>query len=194
MSASDLDPHLRKFQKELSAAGAAMSAGLALLIIGVPFVILFLGSVRVLSLVEGRLVEVMLGERMPRRPLYSQRDHSLPDRIKGMFTDPRSWSTLLYMIAMMPLGVVYFTLALVGQMPGAAFMAAPLAVAFGSVNGGLWLDNWQVASEASWWWELSLLFVAGVVLLFATLHLARGIGLLHGRFAKHLLVKTAQYG
>jgi hypothetical protein len=32
-----------------------------------------------------------------------------------------------------------------------------------------------------------------VLLLFATLHLARGIGRLHGLFAKHLLVKSAQY-
>ena len=45
-------------------AGVSMSAGFAVLIIGVPFVILYFGSVRVLSLVEGRLVEVMLGERM----------------------------------------------------------------------------------------------------------------------------------
>src|SRR5690606_23238077 len=53
--------------------GLAMSAGFAILIIGIPFLILFFGSIRVLSLVEGRLVEVMLGERMPRRPLYSAR-------------------------------------------------------------------------------------------------------------------------
>ena len=33
----------------------------------------------------------------------------------------------------------------------------------------------------------------GIVLLFVTLHLARGIGHLHGQFAKHLLVKTSQY-
>jgi len=36
-------------------------------------------------------------------------------------------------------------------------------------------------------------FVGGVVLLFATLHLARGIGRMHGLLAKHLLVKSAQY-
>jgi hypothetical protein len=38
-----------------------------------------------------------------------------------------------------------------------------------------------------------VMFVLGVALLFATLHLARGIGYLHGQFAKHLLVKSAQY-
>ena len=48
--------------------GTSLSAGFAVLIIGIPFVILFLGSVRMLSLLEGRIVEVMLGERMPRRP------------------------------------------------------------------------------------------------------------------------------
>jgi hypothetical protein len=40
---------------------------------------------------------------------------------------------------------------------------------------------------------LMLMGTIGVALLFATLHLARGIGYLHGQFAKHLLVKTAQY-
>jgi hypothetical protein len=40
---------------------------------------------------------------------------------------------------------------------------------------------------------LPLVFVAGILLLFLTLHLARGIGYLHGHFAKHLLVKISQH-
>ena len=63
--------------------GVSMSAGLAVLIIGIPFVILYFGSVRLLSLVEGRIVEVMLGERMPRRPLYSERGKSWLERIRN---------------------------------------------------------------------------------------------------------------
>jgi hypothetical protein len=58
------------------------------LIIGIPFAILFLGSVRVLSLVEGRIVETMLGERMPRRPLYTARGKGWVDRINDMFCRP----------------------------------------------------------------------------------------------------------
>jgi hypothetical protein len=38
-------------------------------------------------------------------------------------------------------------------------------------------------------WATPLLAVAGVLLLFVTLHLARGIGHLHGMMAKHLLVR-----
>ena len=40
--------------------GISLSAGLSILIIGIPVVILYFGSVRLLSLVEGRIVEVML--------------------------------------------------------------------------------------------------------------------------------------
>ena len=45
--------------------------------------------------------------------------------------------------------------------------------------------------DSPWVWPASVL--GGVLLLFVTLHVARGIGRLHGQLAKHLLVKTAQY-
>ena len=54
--------------------GVSLSAGLAILIIGVPFFVLFMGSVYALSLMEGRLVEVLLGQRMPRRPQAPSRE------------------------------------------------------------------------------------------------------------------------
>jgi hypothetical protein len=61
--------------------GLSLSVGLSVLIIGLPFIVLFFGSVRVLSLVEGRVVEAMLGMRMPRRPAYPTRDLPLGKRI-----------------------------------------------------------------------------------------------------------------
>ena len=67
--------------------GASLSAGLLVLIVGVPLLLLFLMSVRLLALVEGRIVEVLLGQRMPRRPLYTQRDKSWLKRIGELFTD-----------------------------------------------------------------------------------------------------------
>lgn len=181
-------------------AGASMSAGFAVLIIGIPFVILFFGSVRILSLVEGRLVEVMLGERMPRRPLYADRGKPWTQRIVDMFTDPRTWSTMLYFLAMLPLGIAYFTVAVTLIALSLSFVAAPLAVWFFGSDLGISGDGWQVLhigdETVDTWvhaWSLPLLFVGGILLLFATLHLARGIGKLHGLFAKHLLVKTAAY-
>jgi uncharacterized membrane protein len=181
--------------------GLSMSAGLAVLIIGIPFVILFFGSVRLLSLVEGRIVEVMLGERMPRRPLYNSRGKPILERIKDLFVDPRTWSTMLYMLAMLPLGIVYFTVAVTLLTTAIACIGVPPLLGFGAFDGWT-VDNFWVGplvfndyevSTMLGWWEYPIVFVFGVILLFATLHLVRGIGKLHGLFAKHLLVKSAQY-
>lgn len=178
--------------------GASLSAGFAVLIIGIPFVILFLGSVRMLSLVEGRLVEVMLGERMPRRPLYSGHGKPWLERIKDMFIDPRTWGTLLYFLLMLPLGIVYFTVAVTLLSVSITFVAAPFLVWFGDVTTNTQLGGWQllnidgdVIGTSMHGWELPFGLVAGVLLLFVTLHVARGVGRLHGQLAKHLLVKSA---
>ena len=174
-------------------AGISMSFGLSVIIIGIPFVILFLGSVRLLSLVEGRIVEVMLGERMPRRPVYADRDRPVLARIGGMFTDPRTWSTLLYMLAMLPLGILYFTVTVVLLSTSLGLIVAAPVAAFGgfagwSLSGGS-IGYWQPASTLGMW-ELPIAFACGVVLLFASLHLVRGIGRMHGEIAKQLLVKA----
>ena len=166
--------------------GASMSLGLSVLVIGIPFVILFFGSVRVLSLVEGRLVEAMLGERMPRRPLYASTSATLIGRIKEMFTDPRTWATMLYMLLMLPLGIAYFTLAVTLLSVALSLILAPVAMAFGAA-GWLSLGDVEISGQP---WQAPLVFVGGVLLLFGTLHLARGIGTLHAQLAKHMLVRA----
>lgn len=180
--------------------GVSLSLGLMILIIGIPLLILYFGSVRILSLVEGRIVEVMLGERMPRRPLYASRGKPWLERIKDMFTDPRTWSTQLYFLLMLPLGIGYFTLVTTLVTTSVVLVAVPLLVWFGVADTGVSIDGWQVlnihddlVTTSLQAWELPLLLLAGVVLLFVTLHVARGIGRLHGLFAKHMLVKSAQY-
>jgi uncharacterized membrane protein len=168
--------------------GLSLSLGLLLLaLIGVPLGILFFASVRGLSLIEGRLVEVMLGERMPRRPLYSDRDKPLLTRIKEMFTDPRSWSTLLYMLLMLPLGIFYFVTAVALISFTVAFLASPMAWMLGFPISATF-DAWAWYAPAS---AVPAFFALGVLLLFGTLHLARGIGYLHAQLAKQLLVKSA---
>ncbi len=168
--------------------GLSLSAGLAVLIIGIPFIVLFFASVRVLALVEGRLVEVMLGVRMPRRPASSARGLPLLQRIGAMFTDPRTWGTLLYLLLMLPLGVAYFTLAVTGLTLSVTLAAAPFVQGFGvpmtTFNGVAYF--WPL-------WALPFALLGGVLLFFVVLHMARGVGWLHGHLAKHLLVKLGGY-
>ena len=175
--------------------GLSLSAGLFILIIGIPFLVLFLATVRVLSLVEGRIVETMLGERMPRRPLYTERGLPWMERIKRLFTDARTWSTMLYFGLMLPLGTVYFTIAVTGLTLTLSLIATPFAWLFGE-HAGLRIDDWHFGPgvvDVAPGLALPLLFVLGVLGFFAMLHLARGVGRLHGAIAKQLLVKSATY-
>ena len=55
----------------LIVAGLSTMAGFAILIVGIPFALLFIAVVRAVSLAEGRMIEGLLGERMPRRPRTS---------------------------------------------------------------------------------------------------------------------------
>ncbi len=167
--------------------GLSLSLGLSLLIIGLPFIVLFFGSVRVLSVVEGRIVEAMLGERMPRRPLYTEKGQPWLTRITGMFTDPRSWSTILYMLLMLPLGIVYFTTCVTALSLSFGFIAAPFAWLLG--HGGVYISGY---SGPDLDWLTLLLFPLGVLMLFAWMHAARWIGRLHGQLAKHFLVSPAK--
>jgi len=167
--------------------GASLSIGLLILIIGIPLLLLFLMSVRLLSLVEGRVVEVLLGERMPRRPLYTQRDKPWMTRLKELFTDGRTWTAMLYLLLMHPLGILYFSVAITLLALSLGLIAAPVAY-FLPFDYVLNFGGWSLVNEAPW--LLPLASVAGILLLFATLHLARLTGLFHGWLAKHLLVRT----
>jgi uncharacterized membrane protein len=169
--------------------GLSLSIGLSILIFGIPFAVLFISTVRALALVEGRLIETMLGVRMPRRPLYADRGKPFGARIKAMFVDPRTWSTLLYMLLKLPLGIVYFVFAVIG-------LTVPLALAVSPITNatfGIGLVNMDDVVLAPPLWALVLTLPIGIALLSVTLHVARGIGQMQGQLAKHFLVKTAQY-
>jgi uncharacterized membrane protein len=168
-------------------AGLSLSAGFAVLIVGIPFFLLFIGVARVISLAEGRLIEAMTGARMPRRPPHPGSPRGLWSRVGGMLTDRRTWSTLAYLVLMLPLGIVYFVVAVTGLSVSISFIFAPLFALAERVG---WAHE-HVQLNPAWLdtiWSLPLLMVAGVLLLTALMHVARGVGRLHAAFAKALLV------
>ena len=169
--------------------GLSMSAGLMVMIIGIPVFLLFVGFTRVLALAEGRLVEGLLGQRMPRRPLYPSKGTPIFERIKDMLMDRRTWTTMFYFLLMLPLGILYFMIAITGISMGLGLIVGSIAsllldTGFGS--GGISIDNGVYFGPSP---ALApLIFIAGVLLLTAVMHLVRGIGRMHGTLAKHLLV------
>jgi hypothetical protein len=171
--------------------GVALTIGFAILIIGVPFALLFIGSIRVLGHIEGRVVEGLLGVRMPRRlPPATQSDESILARIKDALIDARTWSSMFYFLLMLPLGVAYFVTAVVGLSVSLGVTAGCLYSLFTNdashiqVDDVPWLQHLLHTAPG-----LVLFAFVGVLLFFVVLHIARGIGWLHGRIAELLLVR-----
>ena len=175
--------------------GLALSAGLSILIVGLPFFLIFIGMTRVISLGEGRLLETISGERMPRRPVHPGAPKGFLARIAAMLTDPRTWTTLFYFLLMLPLGIVYFTAAITGLAVGMALSAAPILRFLGWVGvlPGWWIDDG--AHMNPYWLDNPVTYVVsgilGVLILTTVMHLARGVGRVHTRMAKALLVTPA---
>ncbi len=174
--------------------GLSLSLGLSILIIGVPFFVAFIGSARLLALVEGRIVEAMTGERMPRRPVSPPPESSLLQRIGAMLKDWRTWSTLAYEALMLPLGVVYFSLTVTSLAIGLGLMLAALAGGLRllglEIPGDTHIELGGLLSDEAANHPLMLLLyaVSGLVWLTLTMHMVRGIARLHGMLAKRMLV------
>jgi len=174
--------------------GLSLSAGFALLIIGVPFFLAFIAISRVISLGEGRLLEAVSGERMPRRPTHPGPPAGWWSRIGAMLSDARTWTTLAYLVVMLPLGVAYFCIAVIGLSFGVSCTVAPIVDALQHL--GLIRSDVSVYGESMPHWLTSpiggvLLFILGIVVLTTLMHVARGIGRMHARLAKALLAKPA---
>ncbi|HEX3664907.1 MAG TPA: sensor domain-containing protein [Rhizomicrobium sp.] len=169
--------------------GLSLTVPFFLFIFGIPFALLFLGSVRILSHVEGRIVEGLLGVRMPRRLPAQSSGETIWARIGEALADIRTWSSLLYLLLRLPLGIAYFTLAIVGIVLPLAMVGGPLVdlvtnqshIHFDDVP---WLNHLFHTAPG-----LVLLMVIGIFLIFIALHMAKGIGWLHGLLAEALLVR-----
>ncbi len=167
--------------------GAGLSFISLILIIGIPVTGLFLLSIRGIALVEGRIVEELLSIRMPRRPLFVQRDLSWGKKFRVLIIESHTWKALAYMILRFPLGVLYFF--------GAATL---LAISLKCFLYPLWywvLDRPLITFSQPVYppvWSIPLISMAGIVMLPLILYLAKSAGKIHGRFAKFMLVQKFQ--
>jgi uncharacterized membrane protein len=164
--------------------GLSLTFGLAILIIGIPFALVFLAVVRAISLAEGRMVEGLLGVRMPRRPRTLGVQGNLLTRIKSWLADYRTWTTMLYMVLQLPLGIIYFTIMVTALSLSAAVVALPVLQIvlhqpiLRNLNYGYLIQPWA----------MPLVMALGVLGFFVTLWIAKGIGYAHGHWAKTMLV------
>ena len=106
-------------------------------------------------------------------------------RFKYLVTSPHTWKTLLYLIIKLPLGIIYFTVSVTMLSIALWCILRPffeyyLDLPFMQINT-VTIRTTGILTP--------LVMLVGLVWLLLTMHLAKGIGRLHGRLARALLLK-----
>jgi hypothetical protein len=165
--------------------GISLSAGLIVLIIGLPFLGLFILSMQGIALIEGRVVEALLGVRMPRRPIFSGKKLGWWGRFKTLFSEKHTWYSIVYMILQLPLGIIYFTVLTTLIASSLWGIALPILEKGFDIHPML-INGVQYYAPV---WLMPLTVIGGILLIILTMHLAKVLGRMHGALAKALLVR-----
>jgi len=165
--------------------GLSFSLVTLLLIIGLPVTGLFLLSVRGIALMEGRIIEALLGVRMPRKPLFVRPGLGWKDKYKSLVTDSHTWKSLVYLILQFPFGLLYGGITVILFAVSIKAILYPLLdLAFDRPLFTLGSQPFHTAP-----WVFPLVSAAGIFLFVLPLHFAGLSGKIHGRYAKSMLVK-----
>jgi hypothetical protein len=165
--------------------GVSLSLSFLILIFGLPFILVFLLSIQGFALVEGKIIEALLGVRMPRRPLFSKPHLGFWDRLKALATDKLSWTTIVYMLIQLPLGTLYFSIFITMFMLGLMGIVYPIIHAIFDIPM-MQIDKWVYYPPG---WLQPLFVLVGLLWILVTMHAAKFVGRIHGAYAKVLLVR-----
>jgi hypothetical protein len=183
----------------------ALSLGLMPVVVGLPLFVLLLGSARALCLFEGKVVELFLGVRMPRRvqPVAGVEEVGFWQRIWCWLRDVRSWMSLGYLLGNFPVSIVLFALTITIAMTSAVLLALPVLGAIGIPVGHVeWGDDvapsieflgspLQPDANGDIWMTVPLAIVSialGLALATAGLWLMRGLGWIYGHVVQAIQV------
>jgi hypothetical protein len=164
--------------------GGTFSLISLVLIIGIPVTGLFLLSLRGIALLEGRLVEALLGIRMPRKPIFVREGLNWRQKYKAVATESHTWKILAYLILHFPLAWVHFIIVFVVFASSIKSVFYP--VCYWALGRPLITISQPYYPPA---WTYPLVILAGAALFFVSLHLAVLMGKIRGRFAKYMLVR-----
>jgi hypothetical protein len=162
--------------------GISTCAGLIVTVVGIPLGVLFLLSFIYIGWFHGRMTEVLLGIRMPKKRRKMHATGTAWQRFKTAMKNPRLYSTVLYLFLMFPLGIFYFCVLVTFLSVALALICAPLLYVISES-----IDI-QVGLPAPLWFQV-LLTLLGFVMLTWTMHLSNIMAGLHGKLTVALLLR-----
>jgi uncharacterized membrane protein len=172
--------------------GVSLSVSFLIFIFGLFFLLFFLYSLRGIALAEGKLVEALLGTRMPHRPLFAPKNLNWKEQLKLLLKDKHTWLTLVYMLIKLPLGVFIFAVLVILFSCSLSLIATPgiwFGILFFSPNNIIYLE--AIQGQLGTWgsnWMMVVYGLVGILALTASMHAAKASGILQAKWAKLMLV------
>lgn len=187
----------------------ALVVGLAPVVIGVPLLVLLLGSARALCLFEGKVVEALLGVRMPRRvqPVEGADSVGFWQRIMCWLRDVRSWLSLAYLLGNFFISVGTFALTITLCAVSVSLLLAGVGSLLGMpvmvvLDEGpepivIQVLGWRLEPDADGVLQVPAgaavaMVIVGMCLATATLWLMRGLGWIYGHVVQAIQVARPQ--
>ncbi|MSR74332.1 MAG: hypothetical protein EXS14_02515 [Planctomycetes bacterium] len=186
------------------AVGSA-AIGLLPTLLGIPLLILLLGSTRMISLFLGQVIETFVGIRMPRRmqSVDTTGTAGFWRRIWVWVTDVRSWLTVAFFIGNFPVAVFCFCVTVVLLALGGALTVGSVVTLFsgarfmGASDGSVVIFDHTYMPDATGMIHVPVFLLIGLALLglailTASLWLSKGVALLYGQVVKSIQVVRPQ--
>jgi len=177
--------------------GISVGAGLVIVWVGVPILVLVLTGSWALCQLERLLAIGLLKEDIP---AIARRDGSseqpagdVPSlgpegrlligawrRLKAHLADRLTWTGILYLFLKFPIGVASFVMVVTLTAVSFSLMGAPF---YYWVDDGIDMGIWQIDAL----WEALILTLVGIPAAFISLHIMNGAAYLSGRLARVML-------
>lgn len=159
---------------------------LSILVVGLPFLALFLKTQPYLALFEGQLINTLLSTRMPRRPnRVTQLDGTgsrLWQKILGTLTSAQGWRVIVYSAVQLPLSATYFAAVCIVFIGSLALIVTPV------LDPIIHAFVPHAAIDIDWYWFPATTIV-GAIGLTLSLHIARLLTTFHSSIASYLLIR-----
>ncbi len=164
----------------------AVSAGTAVIWVGVLCLAVTMIYWRGLATLERRLVRAAFGVEVPRPYRAIPKGQGLLKKWRAMAADPATWKDLAYLLLSLPLGTVEFTLSVTLWSLSLALVAMPITIIW-QQSGFMYLT---LGGHQIWFDHTVPMLPAvplGLALGVLTLYAMRGVGHVHGALARSLL-------
>lgn len=171
----------------------SVSGGLLATIAGFPLLILTFVAVRYLIKLDAEIVGVLTGTDIVLPPSPWKGDATVWVKIKNTLTDRGTWRGYVYLLAMLPIGVMNFTITVlitaVGIYGATAWVWSQWEYFSVTWNGFYIREfSWTIETPVNVPWEIeTIMVIGGVLLIITTPAMLIVLAHLQARFARYML-------